>query len=81
MNEINPMIKMTRGGNQFSPVELTRAVKEKAISLGAHLVGIAPMKRMEKRSAGSPPQAAASRNPKLNLHSLQDQPWGPAASS
>ena len=30
-----------------SPEELTRAVKEKARNLGAHLVGIAPMERME----------------------------------
>lgn len=31
---------------------LTKAVKEKALSLGAHLVGIAPMERME----GAPPE-------------------------
>jgi epoxyqueuosine reductase QueG len=30
-----------------SSEDLTRAVKEKAISLGAHLVGVAPMERME----------------------------------
>ncbi len=30
-----------------SPKELTQAVKEKALSLGAHLVGVAPMERME----------------------------------
>ncbi len=33
--------------DRVSPEELTRAVKEKARSLGAHLVGIAPMERME----------------------------------
>ena len=33
--------------DRHSPQDLTRAVKEKAISLGAHLVGIAPMERME----------------------------------
>jgi epoxyqueuosine reductase len=47
MNRINPSTKTTGRSDQFSPVELTRAVKEKAVSLGAHLVGIAPMKRME----------------------------------
>ena len=48
MNEVNPRMEYdTRDINRFSPEELTRAVKEKAISLGAHLVGIAPMKRME----------------------------------
>jgi epoxyqueuosine reductase len=33
--------------DRSSPEDLTRAVKEKAISLGAHLVGVAPMERME----------------------------------
>jgi ferredoxin len=48
MSEINPMMGGTQKGHKpFSAAELTRAVKEKAISLGAHLVGIAPMKRME----------------------------------
>jgi len=48
MSEVNPMMGIiTKGSNPFSAAELTRAVKEKAISLGAHLVGIAPMKRME----------------------------------
>ena len=35
------------GIDRHSPEDLTRAVKEKAISLGAHLVGVAPMERME----------------------------------
>lgn len=35
------------GIDQHSSADLTRAVKEKAISLGAHLVGVAPMARME----------------------------------
>jgi hypothetical protein len=44
---MNTMMKMTQNINRFSSEELTVAVKEKALSLGAHLVGIAPMKRME----------------------------------
>jgi ferredoxin len=47
MKEMNTMMKMTQNVNRFSSEELTVAVKEKALSLGAHLVGIAPMKRME----------------------------------
>ena len=48
MSEVNPMMGGTQKGNKpFSAAELTRAVKEKAFSLGAHLVGIAPMNRME----------------------------------
>jgi epoxyqueuosine reductase len=35
------------GIDRHSSKDLTRAVKEKAISLGAHLVGVAPMERME----------------------------------
>jgi len=33
--------------DRHSPEDLTRAVKEKAFSLGAHLVGVGPMERME----------------------------------
>jgi epoxyqueuosine reductase len=48
MNEVNRMIGIKiEGGKPISTEELTRAVKEKALSLGAHLVGIAPMERME----------------------------------
>ena len=35
------------GIDRLSPEDLTRVVKEKALSLGAHLVGVAPMERME----------------------------------
>ena len=47
MKEINTRMETTTNINRFSPEELTRVVKGKALSLGAHLVGIAPMKRME----------------------------------
>jgi ferredoxin len=48
MSEVKPTMGIiTPGRKPFSAAELTRAVKEKAISLGAHLVGIAPMNRME----------------------------------
>ena len=39
-----------------SPDDLTQAVKEKAISLGAHLVGVAPMGRMENAPADLHPK-------------------------
>jgi epoxyqueuosine reductase len=41
----------------LSPEDLTRAVKEKALSLGAHLVGIAPMERMKN----APPELHPGR--------------------
>jgi epoxyqueuosine reductase len=48
MSAVKPVMGIfTPSDKSFAPAELTRAVKEKAISLGAHLVGIAPMKRME----------------------------------
>ena len=41
-----------------SPDEkLTKTVKEKALALGAHLVGIAPMERLE----GAPPELHPKR--------------------
>jgi len=40
-----------------SPEDLTRAVKEKALALGAHLVGIAPLERMD----GAPPELSPRR--------------------
>jgi ferredoxin len=47
------MKKITRSSRE----KLTRAVKEKALSLGAHLVGITPMERME----GAPPELHPQR--------------------
>ena len=47
------MKKTTRSSRE----KMTRAVKEKALSLGAHLVGIAPMERME----GAPPELHPQR--------------------
>ena len=41
-------IKTAKKSKAPSQAELTRMVKEKALSLGAHLVGIAPIERMEK---------------------------------
>jgi epoxyqueuosine reductase len=38
---------LARKVGRVSPEALTRKVKEKAISLGAHLVGVAPLERME----------------------------------
>ena len=43
--------------DRSSPEDLTRAVKEKAIALGAHLVGVAPMERM----ANAPPDLHPKR--------------------
>lgn len=45
-------IETTKKTVRSSRKDLTQAVKEKALSLGAHLVGIAPMERME----GAPPE-------------------------
>ena len=43
--------KAVKKTTRHSPAELTQKVKEKALSLGAHLVGIAPISRMK----GTPP--------------------------
>jgi epoxyqueuosine reductase len=42
---------------RLSPAKLTQAVKDKALSLGAHLVGIAPISRMK----GAPPELHPKR--------------------
>jgi len=42
-----PSAKKTKKAARSSREDLTKAVKEKAISLGANLVGITPMERME----------------------------------
>ena len=47
----SPVAKTIKKAGRSSQEDLTHAVKEKALSLGANLVGIAPMERMK----GAPP--------------------------
>ena len=46
------LVKTTKKTARSSKEDLTQAVKEKALSMGANLLGIAPMERME----GAPPE-------------------------
>lgn len=46
MEQYDVNVDSGRSNETKSPEELTRVVKEKALSLGAHLVGIAPMSRL-----------------------------------
>jgi hypothetical protein len=56
-----------------SKEDLTQAVKEKALSMGANLVGIAPMERMEGTPPELHPQRPAARSHKHCINGLPDQ--------
>ena len=47
METTNLTSKTVKKATRPSPAKLAQAVKEKAFSLGAHLVGIAPISRMK----------------------------------
>ena len=62
-----------------SSVQLTRMVKEKALSLGAHLVGIAPIERMDGAPPDLHPKTPASGSQQSGFDGVSDQPWGSTA--
>ena len=57
MKANNLTSKAVKKTTQPSPAKLTQEVKEKAFSLGAHLVGIAPISRMKN----APPELNPKR--------------------
>jgi len=57
MKTNNSTPKAVKRTIQLSPAELTKKVKEKAFTLGAHLVGIAPISRMKN----APPELNPKR--------------------
>ena len=57
MKKKNPTSKTVKTSTKHSPAKLAQEVKEKALSLGAHLVGIAPISRMRN----APPELNPKR--------------------